>query len=679
MFSYILFNRKENLFLAFIILMFLISQHQTIYAKTPIFSEENINYISKIIDSSSSKRSSNYKQIGDSDHSLALKDLSDWIYFTHNTEHIDLKELKKYYLKYQTWPSISKIKIAIEKKIQWFSNSENNDENWLHINTPISYLGKIKLSDNILKNKKLDPTYRKKHLDIIVNSWINGKFKQSDENYILKYYSSSLSQLDNAKRLDNLIWNRDWKHAKRQLKRVSEEYYKLAIARIKLARRSYGVDEAVSKVPVNLKNDEGLVYERIRWRRISNLRESSLEMLKHYLSNGNKINNPDRWWIEINWHTRKLIEMNNPSEAYNLLKFHGQKSIINISSAEWLSGWIALQFLNDPEKAKIHFLKMISLVKMPISKARANYWLGRTDKILGSNSSSLEYFKKAANFNSTYYGLLSNQLIPENLRTSKKIYLKFDIEYNILKDPRLNALRLLAFANEQRYSRKFINGLINKPLDAVFIEKILHLLKQAKRTDLFIISTKKAIKYDPSFQKYLFPFPYDSKINFNNAKENIDQSLLISMAKQESEFFSNAKSRVGALGILQVMPKTAKLVSKKLGINYNKKLLANNPNYNIKIASTYLYYLLEEFNGSLVLALASYNAGPTRVTRWIKTYGNPNDKDIDTIDWIEKIPFRETRNYVQRILENYVVYQKVLQDREAEKQKNILKLLEQGS
>ena len=151
------------------------------------------------------------------------------------------------------------------------------------------------------------------------------------------------------------------------------------------------------------------------------------------------------------------------------------------------------------------------------------------------------------------------------------------------------------------------------------------------------------------------------------------------MAKQESEFFSNAKSRVGALGILQVMPKTAKLVSKKLGINYNKKLLANNPNYNIKIASTYLYYLLEEFNGSLVLALASYNAGPTRVTRWIKTYGNPNDKDIDTIDWIEKIPFRETRNYVQRILENYVVYQKVLQDREAEKQKNILKLLEQGS
>tara|TARA_B100000749_G_C18393439_1_gene451348 strand:+ start:6 stop:803 length:798 start_codon:yes stop_codon:yes gene_type:complete len=265
------------------------------------------------------------------------------------------------------------------------------------------------------------------------------------------------------------------------------------------------------------------------------------------------------------------------------------------------------------------------------------------------------------------------------MRTSKKIYSKFDIEHNILKDPKLKALRLLAFANEQTYSRKFINGLINKPLDAVFIEKMLHLLKQAKRTDLFIISTKKAIKYDPSFQKYLFPFPYDSKINFNNAKQNIDQSLLISMAKQESEFFSIAKSRMGAIGILQVMPKTAKLVSKKIGINYNKKLLAKNPNYNIKIASTYLYYLLEQFNGSLVLALASYNAGPTRVTRWIKTYGNPNDEDIDTIDWIEKIPFKETRNYVQRILENYVVYQKVLQDREAEKQKNILQLLEQGS
>ena len=114
-----------------------------------------------------------------------------------------------------------------------------------------------------------------------MNSWINGKFKYSDEKYILKYYSSSLTQLDHAKRLDNLIWNKDWKHTKRQLKRVSEKYSKLAIARIKLARRSYGVDEAVSKVPINLKNDEGLVYERIRWRRISNLRKSSLEMLKH--------------------------------------------------------------------------------------------------------------------------------------------------------------------------------------------------------------------------------------------------------------------------------------------------------------------------------------------------------------------------------------------------------------
>ena len=127
----------------------MISQHQTIYAKTPIFSEENTKYISKIIDSSSSKRSSSYKQIGDSDYSSALKDLSDWIYFTHNAENIDLKELKQYYLKYKTWPSISKIKIAIEKKIQWYSNSEDNDENWLHINTPISYLGKIKLSERI--------------------------------------------------------------------------------------------------------------------------------------------------------------------------------------------------------------------------------------------------------------------------------------------------------------------------------------------------------------------------------------------------------------------------------------------------------------------------------------------------------------------------------------------------
>ena len=203
------------------------------------------------------------------------------------------------------------------------------------------------------------------------------------------------------------------------------------------------------------------------------------------------------------------------------------------------------------------------------------------------------------------------------------------------------------------------------------------MLKKEKRTDLYLRTCKKAIRTDVYFQKCLFPFPFNIKLNVIH--NNVNTSFILAIAKQESEFFINAKSRSGALGLVQVMPNTAKITAKNIGVKYDKKKLLNDTEYNLLIGSNYLSSLINYYKGSIVLAIAGYNAGPTNVNKWIKIYGDPRDKSINFIDWIESIPFKETRNYVQRVIENYVVYQKVIIDIKMKNIKNINELMQDES
>ena len=246
------------------------------------------------------------------------------------------------------------------------------------------------------------------------------------------------------------------------------------------------------------------------------------------------------------------------------------------------------------------------------------------------------------------------------------------VEVKLNKDftQKINILRLLSKANEKKYSLRFINGLFKKTLNNKQIKEILNILLTEKRTDLYIRACKKAIKIDVYYQRCLFPLPHN--IKFNN---QINASLIMAIAKQESEFFPKAISRSGALGLVQLMPNTAKNTAKKLGINYDKNKLLNDTHYNLLLGSKYLSSLISYYNGSIILAVASYNAGPTNVNKWIKMYGDPRNKDISYINWIELIPFNETRNYVQRVIENYIVYQQVLINRAIKNKKNIKELL----
>jgi soluble lytic murein transglycosylase len=599
-------------------------------------------------------------------NSLEFNNLANWIRISSKND-INNQELMQLYNQYIDWPDINNLIVKLEKELPW---KKFNEDYYVFFsrNTPISRIGKIKFSDYI-KNNNDDGDQDK----IIINNWIHGDFKKEDDIYIYKNYSYLFNEKINIDRLNNLIWKKQWSSVNRQIKRVDNKYKLLAKAKIKLSRRQYGVDNAVNKVPEKLVNDQGLIYERVKWRRISGLTDKSYELLSLFLNNYNgALSKPNKWWNEINWHSRNLFNQKKYDEAYKLLSHHRQNKIANIANAEWFIGWLSLNFLDKPEQAKNHFLTMENIVKMPISISRVNYWLGITEESLLNNDKAHAYYKIASKYSSTYYGLLANVKINKKsefrVMNNTNLNNKNISNYNEI----LNTLKLISRADEQKYSLRFLNGVFKKKISNEEIILILNILMQENRTDLYLRACKKAIRINIYFQKCLYPYPHNIKIN--NINSNLEEALLLAIAKQESEFFITAKSRAGALGLVQVMPNTAKISAKEMGLKYNKDKLLNDAAYNLTIGSNYLSSLIDYYKGSLILAIASYNAGPKNVNKWIKLFGDPREQSINYINWIESIPFTETRNYVQRVLENYIVYQQVVINNAISNKKNINEL-----
>lgn len=609
--------------------------------------DKNTELILKIISLAENNKLQQINKLLDKNSDVNLDDLVNWLMISN--KNIEIDDIEKTIKKYEGWPDINNLVIDLEEKTDW-----NITDNILYkiyeVQKPITRIGKIKYANYLINNNNNNLDQK----NIIIENWINGSFNKENEKYIYKKFSYLFDEKDNIQRLDNLIFKKKWASAYRQIKRVSNDYQILSKAKIKLSRKEYGVDYAIKIIPEYLKNDSGLVYERVKWRRTSGLPNESYQLLLNHLNkNSETLIKPSYWWKEINWHTRNLLNQKKYQQAYYLLVNHQQTKISNIANAEWLLGWISLEFLEKPDQALKHFLNMRDIVKMPISISRANYWLAKTEKYLLNEVNTNSYYGIASKYNTTFYGLLSNEIINNEPNFElQDIEMFIDTpENNINK--KLRVLGLLSSTSDKKYSLKFINGLFKNKLSKNEILQVLKVLKNKKRTDLFIRACKKAIRIDKSFQKYLFPYPYNVNSNILN------DPLIMAIAKQESEFYPNARSSSGALGIVQLMPSTAKSTAKKLGIKYNKNKLITDIEYNLYLGSKYLYSLMNYYEGSTILAIASYNAGPTNVNRWIKLHGDPRDKGVDLINWIELIPFTETRNYVQRVVENYIVYQQV--------------------
>tara|TARA_Y100000590_G_scaffold154381_1_gene177429 strand:- start:50 stop:2266 length:2217 start_codon:yes stop_codon:yes gene_type:complete len=553
------------------------------------------------------------------------------------------------------YPRINRLKYLAEHKINLKTNSPQSIIKWFDGKEPLSDFGKIKLGEAHISQGNIE-----KGSKLIKEGWIKARLTKSDLRYLRKKYKKIISVEDNIKRVDWHAWEGKHWDVQRMLRYLPKDETTLYRARQLLMSKSYGVDDAISKVAPKFKNDIGLRYDRLKWRRRRGRLDPSLEILFKLPKDPIKLVRPDIWWKERAILTRSLIYKKKYTLAYKVSSNHSLSESPEYAEAEWLSGWIALTFLEDPNLALQHFKNFYNNVGYPISLSRGAYWIGRTYKIIKNEQKSEEWFSEAAKYPNTYYGQLAFVEVKPgqafSLTEQPKVSEKSKKEFN--KNPLIKIVRLLKELDKSIYSKDFLKHLATSDIENGSEILAGKLAVEVGRYD-FAIQIAKAASYEKRFYDEI-NYPVIQTPEIVNQKTMPKSELVLAVIRQESEFDQRGHSYVGARGLMQLMTYTAKLVAKQANLPYSKSRLKSDPLYNIKLGSYYLASLLEIYEGSYPFALAAYNAGPKRVKYWKKINGDPQKGKINYVDWIELIKFKETRNYVQRVLENVNVYRYIL-------------------
>ncbi|OED46459.1 tail length tape measure protein [Rhodobacteraceae bacterium (ex Bugula neritina AB1)] len=476
---------------------------------------------------------------------------------------------------------------------------------------------------------------------------------------IQKDYLRAFSKLlkpHHAARLDRLLWDNHLVSSKRMLLLVSKDERKLAEARIALQEGAPGVDGKIAAVPARLKGAAGLAYDRFAWRDRKRLQDGAISMMMERSTSAERLGEPGKWLRRRRDLARQLMRDKAYERAYQLAAYHfsAPEDGYGYSDCEWLAGYIALRKLRDPELAAVHFRRFLASVETPISLGRGGYWLGRAYAEMGQADKAHEAYAKGADYQTSFYGLLAAEKLgrPFDPELATPSPLPDWRKANFMRTSVAEAGLLLLQAEEMALAERFFTHLVETlpPDQARQLGKMAVDLGQPH---LAVMISKRAARSGIELESAYYPLHPVAKRQLPMAEE-----MTLAIARRESEFDPAVISHAGARGLMQVMPATATLVATQLGIlaNHKTSRLTTEWDYNAKLGAAYLAGLAGDFNGNVVMMAAGYNAGPHRPRAWMERYGDPRDGTPDIIDWIEHIPFNETRNYVMRVTESLPVY-----------------------
>ncbi|MBL8670255.1 MAG: lytic transglycosylase domain-containing protein, partial [Alphaproteobacteria bacterium] len=475
--------------------------------------------------------------------------------------------------------------------------------------------------------------------------WISGSYTPGMEQKFLKDYGQLLRPEDHAARLDRQLWDEQVADARRMLPLAPPLARQVAEARLNYMERKPNAERLAAALPAQAHRNGGLAFERLRWLRRDGDHDAAIAIL---LNPPADVGRPDRWWRERSYLVREMVKTGQTSVAYKLASQHENDDGTAFGEAEFLAGWIATRFLRDHVTAYAHFVSLYRGVQTPISLARGAYWAGRAADAANEKRIAKGWYEAAAQHAATFYG----QLAGERIGQVGRLAIAAPPPATPQDRQRFHARELvrvaqaLAQIGEADRAGPFFLVLESELRNPAELAMLSDLGRAIGRTDLALRAAKELLKGGFVLIDTLFP---DAALPQSSDPEH---SLVMALIRQESAFNPQAVSSAGARGLMQLMPQTAKAVAKGLGLPFNKDKLTKDVRYNMTLGRAFLSDVLGRFDGSYILALAAYNAGPHRVNQWIADYGDPRQPQVDPIDWIEMIPFNETRNYVQRVLES---------------------------
>jgi len=477
-------------------------------------------------------------------------------------------------------------------------------------------------------------------------SWRTGTFRPTDEADFLTRYGQHLAAADNIERFDRLLREGQPQVARELVPRLPSDYQPLANARLAMTTRAADAVTVVRGLAGAPLNEPNVRLEQIRWlRQTGNLNDA-----KALLSTPTSTQN-EAWWNERHQLARDLLAAGRAADAYVVSVPHGQIKGASFAEAEFLAGWIALRHLGRADDSLKHFQKLYDGVNTDISKSRAAYWLGRAHEAAGRPKDASEWYARAAGSGQTFYGQLAARKLPGTAARLPNDPVASTAEGQNLADREfVNMARYLGQAGEFERTRPFLLRLARMVTAPGEISLLAQLAVELKRPDVAITIAHRAVESGVTLFDTSFP------VVDLGATGAVERALALALVRQESAFNAGAVSPSGALGLMQLMPGTARDVAGRAGVPFLQDNLTRDPAYNVTLGSRYFAEMLQRFSGSYELALAAYNAGPNSVARWLESIGDPRSGKIDMVDWIEMIPFRETRNYVQRVMEGVGVY-----------------------
>ncbi len=583
--------------------------------------------------------------------------IAHWYYLRSGKGHAPLAEYAAFRRNHPMWPSEDLIRRNAE--LSALLKRPSNDEVIAFFNDEPPETGAGKAA---LGAAYMDKGDKERGTALIREAWRKHALPEDAQEAIRERFDSLLRREDHQARADWLL-AQDRRNltddARRLKKELAKPDQKALDARVAEVRRSRHAGGLLTRLNSKLKARPEVLLSRVRWLRRHGNDEKAWQLLQRAPSEG--VVAPAAWWAERRIHVRAALSAGKPKIAYAIARDHGGAEGDELHEAEFLAGWIALRFLDKPEVARTHFAASRAGGDLPADYARSDYWLGRAEMAIGDKPAAERSFTEAGKHFHTYYGQLARLALGEK---GEPITFRHpaaptsdDMDRFAARDV-VRAIPISRQAGFDAFIALFVLELSRDIEAAGEMTLAAELAKRVAPPNVVVRFGKVALNRGFPVEVYAYPTDIPEFEMLAGARP-VERALMMALARQESEFNPAAKSGAGARGLMQLMPATARMMARINKLPYRLSSLTD-PVYNARLGTSYMRRLLDRFDESYIMMLAGYNAGPGRVGQWIKLFGDPRKPNVDPVDWVERIPFTETRVYVHKIMESLQLYRAIL-------------------
>ncbi|NPU68963.1 lytic transglycosylase domain-containing protein [Bradyrhizobium sp. 83012] len=616
-------------------------------AATSATSQSDKDTLENVIELVRKRKPEDATQVEQAISDPVARKLAEWVILRSDNNNATVERYRAFITANPSWPSQSFLRRRLEAALWDDKRDDAVVWSWFENESPLSAKGRFALARVMLNRGDRANAER-----LVREAWRNDAMSEDTENNILNQFGALLSGGDHKARMDTLLYGSEHEAALRAARRLGSGHLALAKARIATYRKAANSRALLDAVPRELHGDPGYIFSRIQLlRRDENFTDAAQLMLSAPRDPG-RLHNLDEWWIERRLLARKMIDTGEYRSAYLIARDAALPSRdIYKTEQEFTAGWIALRFLKDPATAAQHFARIGVGSVNPTTLARAGYWQGRAAEAMGRMQEARAAYTSAAEQSTSYYGQLARAKLGlpqlglnaaptgrgrgvERLEVVRAVQLLYDLDEGEV------AIPMFADMGD--------NG------DPDVLVGLAEIAGRNSDARAMLLVGKAALNRGLPFDHYAYPV--SGIPAFRSIGPEVEQSVIFSIARQESAFNQAVVSPAQAYGLMQVTPDAGRYVCKRAGVSFDLNRMKTDPVYNAQLGAAELGGLLEDYRGSYIMTFAAYNAGRGSVRKWVERYGDPRDPKVDAVDWVELIPFAETRNYVQRVMENLQVY-----------------------